>query len=267
MKLLYLTLIAITSAIEVKEVHEDVDERIPEAGTSLNVNASYAPPIDSITSKEMTRITHPTPYYKQVELSEQNTSASTPSPREIKNDTFNPSPEVTDFEYNRYQVPPAYPEAKQIPSVTFTPDMRTYLPPAPVPILQNNQLNNHPNKYLPPKPTMHYETAPEFVSVDRPDSRNHVKSPDQPYPFHSVIGHSGKGFSSPGHFSSPEGGHGHHGNRYGGHHGEVGKHGESPWKKVIHFITTLLPIGLFLTALTPSVLTITPVVNTDAPMK
>nr|CAI5827170.1 unnamed protein product [Callosobruchus analis] len=72
-------------------------------------------------------------------------------------------------------------------------------------------------------------------------------------PAYSVTGHSGYGGYGGGYGAGYGGGYAEH-EGYGGY-GKFGSIGHiSPWKKIIKFLAAIIPIGLFLSALTPTVI-------------
>ncbi|XP_065158592.1 uncharacterized protein [Atheta coriaria] len=184
---------------------------------------------------------------------------------------FRPSPQLeTIYEYNRFPVVPAHPEAK-----TFGTSIKIPIHSTLSHVLDNEE--EEPEKDVWTSKVRFPHTHPVTVN-------------DHPYPYlkdgidkgsataYGGYGHSGQGHQKDlGLVKRPI----MHKHSYGGeggwdktlkrkppsktYHEDGGYHTDlssSPWKKIIKILTAFIPIGLLLSALTPSIITIGPMNGT-----
>ncbi|XP_060531545.1 uncharacterized protein LOC132705130 [Cylas formicarius] len=206
--------------------------------------------------------------------------------------------DVIQYEYNKIPVKPAFPEAKQFQSqITGTENLRAYEVNT-----NNWHRDNGPWTVSQPwldqrkDAQAKYETYHESTTV--PNSwHNHVKFPTaltnhRPYPFYNadynrvhIPQHAppnGGGRNDDFSFNKPvevpsrryptdwqsenrQPSHGQSTQLTGEQHGHSKTYDvdyKSPWKKVIKFLTTFIPIGLLISALTPTVISVTDVNDT-----
>ncbi|KAB0800170.1 hypothetical protein PPYR_08050 [Photinus pyralis] len=228
-----------------------------------------------------------------------------------KFDNFRPSQQLeTYYEYNRFPVPPALPEAKYYPGISIDdkPSRFEHRPwPEKASILQlpstTTRTFNNGNKIKFPTTTQSsYQTINEQHPYPYLTSLNYLETTSKsPFPYlgpistqktpnyenqqgYSKYGGTGVGNTLSGGdlFNHKDVFYGHNppdlsATGYGGHPVAHKTHFDqqqvvipaeppmipSPWKKVIGFLTAIIPLGLLISALTPSFINVNPINNTE----
>lgn len=209
--------------------------------------------------------------------------------KEVPPNTTEPNPKKSDFraspqletyiEYNRFPVKPVWPQPKQIK--TFQ-QIQNEIRPNPTiptkylsvsstlaptkhnaeekqsyyqnkPIRSDSDLDplkfydkyNFPGHQIP-----FYPTESPISGLDWANSAVYTKPiVEQPYAFVNHEEHKKEEYIAPGSLSIEE--------EY-----DLSRPKKTPWKKIVKFLATVIPIGLLLSALTPNILHIGPPINT-----
>ncbi|EFA01737.2 hypothetical protein TcasGA2_TC007333 [Tribolium castaneum] len=180
---------------------------------------------------KLDRITQPSAQTQHIERAINSPNSTKPQSE------FRPSPHLeTYYEFNKFPVPPALPEAKHFSHLNF-------------------------GESLPHWPT----ESPWSSKIKFPTTSPVPTTKERPYEFYNAEKSTGKSYNVPtktdqlvhkNHFDfsapvPPSGG-----SKLGAiatpEHDALG----SPWKKIIKFLTAFIPIGLLISALTPTVITV-----------